>query len=94
MHRDEFWIALILLGILISKGFLSPVSEKLNRSFLDVPVMPKVESFFETAQKQLDECFRPSFSRDHAVCIRNKPSAVPPLIPSRRAPVRQEWKRG
>ncbi len=94
MFRDEFWIGLFLLGILLSKIFLSPVSEKLNRCLLDVPVMPKVAALFNTEQKRFNERLRPSLGHDHSVFNRNKPSTVPPLVPSHRAPVLEEWKRG
>ncbi len=94
MYRDEFWIGLILLGILILKGFLGPVSEKIDRCFLDVPVVPKVVFLFETEHKWFNEWVRPALGHEHPVFSRHQPSTVPPLISFYRAPVREEWKRG
>ncbi len=94
MYRQEFWIGFVILAILISKGFLIPVSERIDRSFLDIPVIPRVGSILETEQKRFGTWIRTALDHEQAVLTRRQPSVIPSLIQSHRVPAREEWKRG
>jgi len=94
MKRDEFWLGLCLLGILVSAGFFDPIIEKVNQCFLDVPVVPEAVSFCRSEQDEARQWIHHNIRFERRVYTQTKPVHVLPAgAASGKAPFREDQKR-